>query len=255
MNRKTYERLMIPVMSVLTITCHSTVSAAILEVSGITTTPATTPATETSDPVVLNAVTVGPTTYNVIELPTSVVLDSDAVRFQAINGTDAGSDAATLTDANLDTGVLNPGGGLVQWGRTIALDEVIVYMDLDRTRFDGIVIRAIDENNNVIGDFQRTISDDLTPTILYEQNFTREDGPDVSNDSGNIGYTFTLGDLIGTTGDLSLATGIRFEDASTGNSGNTDPTLIAIIAIPEPATMILLALGGLMMSRRRRVSA
>ncbi len=243
--------LPIAVLAMLTVVTQ----AAVLEVDSISTTPATTSATDTSDAVVLNAVTVGSNTYTVIELPTKVTVP-DANRFWAINGSDPGSDAATLTDANLDTGLLNPASVVAQWGRTIGLNEVFIYMDLDRDsgfgRFDGITIAAVDSGGNVIGDYSRTISDNTSPNFLYEQNVERESGGTLTEQYSNMGYSFTLGDLTGTTGDLSLATGIRVVNAGSGNPGNSDPTMIAIVDVPEPASMALLGLGGALILRRRR---
>jgi hypothetical protein len=64
------------------------------------------------------------------------------------------------------------------------------------------------------------------------------------------GTSFQIADFTGTTGDLSLATGIKLS----GAGGALDPSLVGLAAIPEPAAagLLLGAFGlGLAFCRRQ----
>ena len=69
------------------------------------------------------------------------------------------------------------------------------------------------------------------------------------NTQGNplAGTTFDLSDFSGGTGTLTGVIGLRID-----GGGTIDPAQLGVAAVPEPATMSLLALGGLALLRRRR---
>ena len=69
------------------------------------------------------------------------------------------------------------------------------------------------------------------------------------NTQGNplAGTTFDLSDFSGGTGTLTGVTGLRIDGGDA-----LDPAQLGVAAVPEPATMSLLAIGGLALLRRRR---
>jgi hypothetical protein len=103
-----------------------------------------------------------------------------------------------------------------------------------------------------IGDLSLTIPEAAWSTELLRETFARPSGGDLV-DRAIFGVAFALSDFTGTTGDPSLTDGLRFtEPGDDGtNFGAIDPLVIGLAPIPEPASLALLGLSGLLLSWRR----
>jgi hypothetical protein len=90
--------------------------------------------------------------------------------------------------------------------------------------------------------------DSSTHELIASVDNTGGDGvtaaPSASNEWQQFGFSFTAS---------STTTTLSFESNLTGGDGaSTDILLDNVTVIPEPASLALLGLGGLMMFRRRR---
>lgn len=227
---------------------HASANAAILipsEVDAITTTGS-----------ILDSITVGSTTYNTLIAPTSVA-STETRADDWVWKNDGTSEPASYTEVlggnDIATGSLND-TFTVQFGGALtdtSLIYVIVNSDIAAYNSGSgrPVIYALDAAGNRIGGgtgFEiGTVSLGAMPELDALTEYNRTGGSTLNRLL--VGFAFTLADLELTgTG----ATGLEFASAD-GISPTIDPNAIGI-AVPEPGSLALLGLGGLLIVRRRR---
>ncbi len=176
-------------------------------------------------------------------------------RFWEVGDTAPGTEDAALSGLYITDGLLNTSVGVkFQFGNSIGLDDILFVFEADaspRTP-DDITLGVIGSSGQVIGDYTLTLSDiggsGTTNRLYGTYTIDRESGSNISG-GGVWGVAFTLAEFVGTTGDLSGATGLYL-------SVNTSGDLTAVgRVIPEPASLILFGLSGLIVLRRGRLAA
>lgn len=233
--------------AVLTVPAAAT--AAPIAIDSIETLPTTTP----DAGLVLTGFTADGVDY--VNLTQPVSTDASGEYFFRDGSVEPLTDAAAVLDNRLDTGLLNQGEFTVQFGRSPVAGESFYVFDLDAARFDGAAFNLINATGVNVGDFTLTIPDTSFSSLTNFPTGTldREVGTSNLSNFSVSGFTFTIDDFTGTTGDLSTVTGLRFNDTS-ANSQTFDIAAIGLATVvPEPGSAVALAAGlGLLASRRRR---
>lgn len=213
----------------------------------------------------LTSITVNGTTYSDLTGATASVVQSGIVSSTNLLGiwikgtspdlsvSDINSAASGLSYREGAVNVLT--GSVFQFGKTIQSTDRIFLWDVGTG--DSVSFQLIDSSDAVIGDY----SISLTAANFGASNLTNfplspgvrtvaADGTvsDLSSITGERAVSFQLSDFTGTTGNLSLATGIRVS-AGTGY----DPSVVGLAAVPEPSTYLMLGLGiGLLLVLRKK---
>ena len=235
------QTLMILLVSVAVGHAH----AAVIGIDSVSLDPS--PAGDLRVDAVITSITVDGIVYDNLESITDVSFPGNPVRMWGLNADDPGSDEAAVLGLNYGTGVLNVGAGTnFQYGRTLGLDEIL-FVIRDGAAVGNITLVAINASNQVIGNRSLSLTSGQFNTLSKEVDLQRESGSNL-NDRERAGVSFTLDDFGGTTGDLSTATGFRI---TTGGS-TWDVTAVGVVVIPEPASLVLTAIGGLLLLPRRR---
>ena len=163
--------------------------------------------------------------------------------WNSVGGTDPVTSDAALSGLIATNGVLNSNAAF-HFGRTIGLDERLFFMELDaRTGSpvaEVVTFQAIDSTGAQIGDYQFTLPDlggGVTGGVAGSNSYgprlltytaSRSNGADLAG-FGIFGVSFTLADLMGTTGDLGTATGFQIVDQAGGL--DVDPMVAGIAAV------------------------
>lgn len=212
----------------------------------------------------IQSVTIGGVSYsNLLGATSASSATSDY--YYRTSGSDPGSVNAALAGLRISDGALNS-GATFQFGTPIGLDQTLFLMDIDTGAFGDVVqIRPVDSSGDFIGDYTFTIADERTngdgngnesamdtngfgPALLTYKITTSTSGA-LTFDFRVHGFSFTLADLTGTTGDLSQATGFTVINAD-GDSV-IDPAVGGLI-IPEPGSAALIGFACSMLIGRRR---
>jgi hypothetical protein len=142
-------------------------------------------------------------------------------------------------------------GGDFQFGRTIAASERF-YL-LARSSGDAATLASVNTAGDPIGDYTLELPGDwggnpnLPASEQFEQDIGNQGAKTRTQPATEIqGITFTLGDFEVATGDLSDAVGYEIADVASIDPVNTG------IATPEPASLAMMGLGGLLLLPRRR---
>jgi len=204
----------------------------------------------------VTSITVGAVPYGVLTgaSPASTVPPAPPRVWNSAGGSDPLTSSVALSGLNATDGVLNA-DATFQFGRALGLNERLFFMDLDSAGFGDIAtIQAVDAADAQIGDYAFTLpsgggsagGNSYGPGLLT-YTASRSNGADLANFRLH-GVSFTLGDLVGTTGDLASATGFRLVDRA--GTVTVDP-MVAGIAVPEPSAAVTL-LGAVALLARWR---
>ncbi len=203
-------------------------------------------------------------TYTDLYGTTSADVTGTGGHFYATGGTNPVTDnAAAASGLVVTTGVANPSRADFMFDVAASGSDVLFIWELattsDSQGVDGMTVQPLDSDGAVIGDWTLDIHGDDEGTTDFVKDWgpgflpTNFNGP-VPDGFMIVGVAFQLSDFTGT-GTLTGVQGLRLndnDDLDDGDNGsNMDPTLVGF-AIPEPATMSLLAIGGLAMGLRRR---
>ena len=184
---------------------------------------------------------------------------------------DPGSDTIAVSDFNLGTGTLN-NGNTAQFdltGQALSLDTTlfiftngngVVNLDPDTGDATGRggstppgTLAFVDAMGATLGTldsgffFQGPEADDLRAPNLLSFDFFR-DGNDL-NGRTISGAIFTLGDVAFTSGGVADIAGFTVQS---GTADIQDVGIAEAVAVPEPSSIALFGLGGLLLARRRR---
>jgi len=203
---------------------------------------------------------------DVTELATTSNINSTntSAHYWASGGAEPSGPNDAVLGGRVTDGVLNAGenGAPIdfEFGRNVLSNEYIFIAELEGpqgqpTDQPQIVIKPLN-GGSTIGDYLITIdSDDWGPTLLDISAARRASNGSLGNtlSSSIFGVAFKVSDLIGTFGDLSQVDGIRIEYlVNPGTTGYLDPSAVGLALVPEPASVALMGLGGLMLLARRR---
>lgn len=174
------------------------------------------------------------------------------VRFWEFGDSDPVTENAAVSGLYVTDGLLNTSVDTkFQFGNSVGLNDILFVFEADaspRTP-DDITLGVIDVDGQAIGDYTLTLNDiggsGNTNRLYGTFTIDRESGANISN-GGIWGVAFTLSEFAGTTGDLADATGLYIS-----TNINADVTAVGRV-VPEPASLALISLSGLMMLRRGR---
>jgi hypothetical protein len=198
----------------------------------------------------LTSITVGGTTYTQLEGATASGVTGDFIfgTYQDNGGGQYGPYDGAVSGLNMAFAVANMTAGT--WQFASPLTRYVGFAFFELTGGEAVELSLVDANDEVVGSFSSSSSSGYGPAVALPPGggWYRPLAPNNSRfgeDFGPNGLFFTLDDFTGS-GDLSTATGLRLD----GESGIDPFALVAVV--PEPATMGLLALGGLAVLARRR---
>ncbi|TWT85954.1 hypothetical protein Pla123a_07610 [Posidoniimonas polymericola] len=186
----------------------------------------------------VSAVTVNDVILADLTLPTSAAADAIRTGWNANGGTDP-VDASTALGNNVITdGLLNT-NATFQFGQGIALNDVLVFMEIDTQLSEGVTFFPVDSGGGKIGDYSLTLANNGDRSSAYGPQLVPGNYDlkivDVADPLANFnvrGVSFSLSDFSGSAGNLSLAQGFRVED-ELGGVG-VDPSFAAIAAYLPP---------------------
>lgn len=225
--------------------------AAVMGVDSITVSPGGTVPYDKNQS--LTSITVGSTTFTTLISPASADSNNDGKAFKAKNGTGESDAGDAVSDGDITTKYSNYGSpNDIDFGQSIG-DRTIFWFSFGGSTGsgdDGFTVQPIDAGGSTIGTYELSIvSSDYGGTVA------EIDSTDLSGDTDRTrliaGVAFTLSDFTGSGGDLSTATGIR----QVSGSNRPDTAEIGLAVIPEPATVALVGLGGVILLSRRRSRA
>ncbi len=234
----------------MSLAAHTASQAAVIAVSGYT----------DNGSYGLTSVTINSTTYNSLTGSTASILSGGGT---TVVGVWINNTFPTLTTSDINAAAsglsYREGAGNIltnstfQFGRSIIASDRIFLWDFGTG--DPVSFGLVDSGGSAIGDYSISLTAaNFGATALVSFGATgvvQADGTQtiVAVDQQRA-VSFQIADFTGTTGNLSLATGIRL----TAGSGSLDPSVVGLAAIPEPTTWALLAgsLTVLMVTRRRR---
>ena len=196
------------------------------------------------------------------DIQSGIILNSGSIVGSGDSGIDAGIRLFTSTNgAQFSGDIFNDVGGFISSNGSPA---VLVAEDV---LFDGALINAGQIDGSVSlasGDFELLDSSLLSLTI---DSATEFDTIDVGGDfllggalelsfldplAFEVGQTIDLFDFAATSGEFdTISSGLLSLDFSNLSSQGT-VTVTGIAAVPEPSSIAVLALGGLLVLRRRR---
>ncbi|MEM6459420.1 MAG: PEP-CTERM sorting domain-containing protein [Planctomycetota bacterium] len=225
--------------------------AAVVAPFSITTDPGTGSATDNENLIGITLVEDGPTLSTI--LPATYVGGDSGTTIQANDVGTPAQNAATIaafqSDASISTGTLSTSAN-TQWtfGESVGLDEIIYVAELAAgTSNDDPVFELIDSSNVALG-FTLSISGfGADPTGLTSITTTRSTG---ALAGGSIAVqTFTAADF--TDGSGASYAGTAAWGIQLTTPDGIDITAVGR-AVPEPGSLMLIGLGGVVMLRRRR---
>lgn len=232
-------------LAALALAWQAPATAAVLPITAVTIDPAPVSGSLTTN-AMIQSVTIGGEEYTALESVQTVTFAGNRNRMWATGGTDPGSDGAAVVGLDYGTGVLNVGGNTkFNFGRTLGLDETFfIIRDGTVSGSEFVTFQAIDLAGQVIGNYERRINTTayglLSPTV----NLQRESGANLLGRDRD-GISFKVSDLQGTVGDISQIAGLQVKAIDQASAWDVTAVGIASIAvIPEPASLVLLALGG-----------
>jgi hypothetical protein len=218
--------------------------AAVL-ITGITTAP-TLANPETRNDTILT-ITTSVTTYASLSSATSITGISGAAEWVwGTSATNPGSVAAALTDLSLTTGSLNTGAGTI-YGFNAVNSSTAFFVMGNYGGDNPATVFLVDAGGNAIS-ASLTLPNSAPANDFASITVNRSAGGAALSRTVR-GYVFEMSEFSFTGGNtVANVAGFKLSGAS------FDAQEVGIVAVPEPATLAFLAIGGLVctLSRRRR---
>jgi len=216
---------------------------------------ATTPPTITGDATLTSITTAEGTFTNLVGATANNVTSSQ--NNNSLGTAPATKDAAasglTLNDGvnNLSSGNFQLGGNFTASTRFFIVESAPVSSALG----DDVTVTLVNSANQQVGSFTLSLTaGDFTPSAANNSSgalatLTYNAGVLAGQNSKLGGVSFSLADLgVTDIAAVALATGIRLS----GGTSTLDPNVVGYFNAPEPASLSLFGVGGLMLLRRRR---
>ncbi|MCF7853299.1 MAG: PEP-CTERM sorting domain-containing protein [Candidatus Pacebacteria bacterium] len=186
---------------------------------------------------------IGTQTYYTYDVLTPYVFSGVGSRFARAGNPVPTTNQAALGSRYLAQGTVNTSVLYFDIGKTVSVADNKTFFMYELGGSDDVIVQPLDSNDNQIGNWSLTINSGDYGAATNAFNITY-----VGGNFTTAGVAFTLADFTGDTGTLSGVTGLRFQDPNTTSPG-WDPIMVGMV--PEPSTLGLLVLGGIVLMRRR----